>query len=694
MPIISNITSQATSLNSTMDLIVNQGSTTVRMTAAQIVAGMGPDASTAAVGALVYLKSTVDTTVLSAPTNSSGSLLFFSSGTAAPAWLEISSGEIVYGTSAGGGVPTALAAPSAGGILQFSTVDGSIGPRWLDMSSGSLIRGSSVDGNPLELAVGTDGQILESSGSTLHWVTRSDVTTLADPTSESLLWHKGGSSAGEWIPFDQDELVRFSTLGILEAIQAPSSGAIFVYTTATGTSGAQWLSISTGSIIYGTSLNGAIADLAAPANGAVMVYSTVNGSSRPSWLDMSSGGIIRGSSIDGNPLVLAVGSDGQILESSGSTLHWITPSAVTTLADPSSESLLWHAGGSSAPAWIPFDAGELVRFSTLGILEAIAVPAEGAILNYTTATGSSGWAPLFLTSGQLLIGSSADGTTVFAVPSSGAVLTHSSVNGAFGPAWLDVSTGELVTRSSDGTMKSLAIPSSDSILQFSTVDGSLGPIWLTPGDGELLISDADGDLDFLTIGSSGQILQSTGGIPTWVAPTADSTSRQLPAQAWSPTADASSFASATLQVKQASASVPSPRWHEWLFSTVSREYIVTQFIMPPTFTGTGTLDVYIKGSVAGAAGTSNVTMGCFVHAYTGGDDQDIDADAFASSGNETTVTMPTTAGHMVEVAIVLTNDDSMTAGDFVTLGLYRDSTNASDLLSSNVEFLGAELRWS
>ena len=154
------------------------------------------------------------------------------------------------------------------------------------------------------------------------------------------------------------------------------------------------------------------------------------------------------------------------------------------------------------------------------------------------------------------------------------------------------------------------------------------------------------------------------------------------------TSDVSGWASAQIQVKQSSASVPSPRWIEWLFDASADEHLVTAFIVPDNYFDTPVLEVYYKCTSAVA---NTFSMTCQVHAISDGDAVDMDADAYATANNATQ-TVPGTAGHINILSISLTNDDSMVAGDFVTLMIFRDVSG--DGVAGDIEFIGARFLYN
>ena len=167
----------------------------------------------------------------------------------------------------------------------------------------------------------------------------------------------------------------------------------------------------------------------------------------------------------------------------------------------------------------------------------------------------------------------------------------------------------------------------------------------------------------------------------------------LPAAAWYPSNDASSFASARIQLKQSSVAVPSPRYLEWIFDTTATEYLLCDFIVPQNFVSSPSVRVYYKMTTGIA---NEVMWGVALAAVTDGDAQDMDADAFASTGATATVTVPGTAGYLdvATISISTADDDGMVAGDHLNLLLFRDPAGPGSDADSDAEFLGADFRYS
>jgi hypothetical protein len=105
---------------------------------------------------------------------------------------------------------------------------------------------------------------------------------------------------------------------------------------------------------------------------------------------------------------------------------------------------------------------------------------------------------------------------------------------------------------------------------------------------------------------------------------------------------------------------------------------------------TGTLNAIVKYRATSA------TSGTFlpvvaIEAITAGDALDTDASSsFDTDNTPSAVTVPATAGYEEEVVITLTNKDSMAAGDYYRLRLFRDVSG--DTATGDIEVLMVELR--
>ncbi len=149
--------------------------------------------------------------------------------------------------------------------------------------------------------------------------------------------------------------------------------------------------------------------------------------------------------------------------------------------------------------------------------------------------------------------------------------------------------------------------------------------------------------------------------------------------------DTSGSAAAQLQIKQSSGTDPQPTWVEALFDASTDEHVMWTFIMPNNYAGTPVVKVYYKAT-SGTTGTAEFSAA--IMAITDGDSTDADGDAHGTL-NAGTATVPATAGHVDVISITMTNADSVAAGDWVQLVLFRDvsgDTVAADLEVPVIEF--------
>lgn len=321
-------------------------------------------------------------------------------------------------------------------------------------------------------------------------------------------------------------------------------------------------------------------------------------------------------------------------------------------------------------------------------LTELAQPASGAVLTFSSVTKIPAWS--MPTSGAVFVGSSVGVPQWLACPSSGALLAWSSVNAAV--EWSKPTSGAVMVGTSVGTPSWLAKPSSGAVLTWSSADAAVA--WSVPTSGAILIASSIGAPEWLALGASGLYLQSTGGKPGWAAVAAaggGSTAINLPAAAWQPTNNGSSWASAQLSVVQSGGSVPSPRWQEWLFDPTTIEYAVTTFIMPPNYAGASAAVLTVK-YYSTAAVSSGVSWGVRIGGLpTSGAIQNW---AFGATGAISTFAVPTTAYDLGSADITLTEGSSLlAAGNFQCIALYRN-VGGGDSAAGDMHFVGAELKYS
>jgi len=237
-----------------------------------------------------------------------------------------------------------------------------------------------------------------------------------------------------------------------------------------------------------------------------------------------------------------------------------------------------------------------------------------------------------------------------------------------------------------------AAPSSGAILTYSTTTSTHE--WLKGTSGGVLTGSSFGVPQWTAGGTPGQYFKvgATAGEFGWGTPGGGSSTIHLPAAAWQPTGNPSSFASAQLAVYQSTAGVPSPRYNEWLFDATTAEYIVTTFRVPPNYTGASapTLTLQYYSTAAVASGTAwGVRVGGLP---TSGD---FAAWAFGATAALSTNTVPSSAFDLGVATITLTEGSSLfAAGNFVCLALFRNAAVAGDAADGDMHVVSAELAYS
>lgn len=107
---------------------------------------------------------------------------------------------------------------------------------------------------------------------------------------------------------------------------------------------------------------------------------------------------------------------------------------------------------------------------------------------------------------------------------------------------------------------------------------------------------------------------------------------------------------------------------------------------------TGTIQAVIYYCMASAT-SGKVDFESSVEAMTPDDALDLDSAASFASANAADETVPGTAGYMSALAITLSNDDSIAAGDLVRLKLERDADDGTnDTASGDCYVLAVEFR--
>lgn len=106
---------------------------------------------------------------------------------------------------------------------------------------------------------------------------------------------------------------------------------------------------------------------------------------------------------------------------------------------------------------------------------------------------------------------------------------------------------------------------------------------------------------------------------------------------------------------------------------------------------TGTLTLVVTYAMASAT-SGAVYFQAAIEAVSDGDATDLDATTSFDTANSGNATVPGTAGYIDQIAITLTNADSLAAADYYRVALNRDADNASDTATGDAYVLAVELR--
>lgn len=163
-------------------------------------------------------------------------------------------------------------------------------------------------------------------------------------------------------------------------------------------------------------------------------------------------------------------------------------------------------------------------------------------------------------------------------------------------------------------------------------------------------------------------------------------SLQLPAECWSGDIDAQLVGGDAPAV---------PVRHKgrmaWAFDTVDEEAIVSCWLRMPSTYAAGTLTARMLIYMASAT-SSNVVIDVFVEAFTpDSDNVDLEAATSWDSANSVTKACDAHAGDAMEASVVLTNKDSVAAGDWFRIGVRRDCDSGDDAAAGDMYFGGMSI---
>lgn len=114
-------------------------------------------------------------------------------------------------------------------------------------------------------------------------------------------------------------------------------------------------------------------------------------------------------------------------------------------------------------------------------------------------------------------------------------------------------------------------------------------------------------------------------------------------------------------------------------------------IAPQDLTGAVTV---IVTYIMAAATSGAVRVQAALEAVSDGDAVDLDAATSFDTANSNGATVPSTAGHIDQLSITMTNFDGMAAGDYFRLALNRDAdqTSGTDDAAGDMYVLAVEIR--
>lgn len=124
------------------------------------------------------------------------------------------------------------------------------------------------------------------------------------------------------------------------------------------------------------------------------------------------------------------------------------------------------------------------------------------------------------------------------------------------------------------------------------------------------------------------------------------------------------------------------------FDAATDEHLWWTFRMPAAYASGGTVKL---AWMTNTASSNSVVWGARLSALTPADADTPVEHASAAASTTTTAGNATEARRLIETSIVLSDLDSVAAGDFVALLIYRDADNGSDTLAADAELVAATL---
>jgi hypothetical protein len=95
-----------------------------------------------------------------------------------------------------------------------------------------------------------------------------------------------------------------------------------------------------------------------------------------------------------------------------------------------------------------------------------------------------------------------------------------------------------------------------------------------------------------------------------------------------------------------------------------------------------------------SATSGNVILAAQVMAVSDGDSAAVDTDSYDTANTSSATAVPGTAGYIDEISLTLSNADSVAAGDWVAIKIFRDADNASDTATGDLELIALSLEYT
>jgi hypothetical protein len=143
--------------------------------------------------------------------------------------------------------------------------------------------------------------------------------------------------------------------------------------------------------------------------------------------------------------------------------------------------------------------------------------------------------------------------------------------------------------------------------------------------------------------------------------------------------------------RQGSETAPKKHFFTLDFDASTQEQVFFNFRWPGDYSSSPVLKIQWQANTTTA---SNVVWACKLGAVTPADADTPLEHVLATAQTVTTAVNTTEARRLIESSIAITNLDSVAAGDFVTLHVYRDAANGSDTCTVDAEILACTLEYT